>query len=187
MAWPFPENLRPLMRDVLFWAGRGESWEQIQARLTGPDVRHRMEDVEQAIPEARRALYFAQELQRESKGLTIGEVWLEQARAIWYAAYGREPTAEEREWYTTRPGRSVGMMFEVTVDGVPGFRAPLTINANWSETMAEVRQRVEDYFRTSLSGPPPPESMGAVLAQGGRVNVNLIGGALVPRIEPTIG
>lgn len=185
--WPFTENIRPLMRDILFWAGRGESWSEIQERLTGPGVRHRVEDVEAAMPEARRALYFAEALREAQRGWTIREVWDANAEDIWMRAYGRPPTEEERVWWTSQPQDFVGAMFQVTVEGVEGFRYTPTINMQWDQTLEQVAEEVYHHFLTGFRLPPPPGSVMAAVESGNRVRVKLIGGALVSRIEPTYG
>lgn len=187
MAWPFPEYIRPLMRDVLFWLGRGETIEQVTDRLTGPTVRHRAEDVAMAVPEAMRAQYFREELQRASEDTSFARVWHNTWQSIFERAYGRPPSTEELYWASTQPGRALGMMFEVTVEGVSGFRWTPTVNASWSDTMEDLQQRIRDWFLDQQHSSAQPGSVNAALAAGAQLNIALIGGALVPRIEPTIG
>lgn len=195
MAWPFADPVRALMRDVLFWWGRGQlpgkvpitSWEQIGEYLSGPDVRHFREDVEAALPEARRALYFREALERAEKSRTVGGVWLDVAADIWQRAYGRMPTGDEVAWWLRHPDVELGLMYKVTVEGVEGFSAPITLNVSWTDTLADIEDKVTSYWLTGQRSPPRPGEVMEAVAEGARVNANLVGGALVARREPTIG
>lgn len=186
MAWPFPEYLRPLMRDVLFWHGRGMSDAEVYERLTGPTGRHRSGDVELAMPEARRAAGFAAAIAAADPTETLGQIWDRSAESIWRAAYGRGPTESESEWWLSRPGESVGLMTELTVEGAAGFRWTPTLNAGWSDSLADVSDLVRRWLVSGFRSPPPPNSVEQQLGRGGKINVRIIGGALVPRIDPTI-
>lgn len=186
MSWPFPEYIRPLMRSVLYYEAQGQTEEEIRATLTGPPHRHPESWVDMAIPEARRSKLFAENVEAFGGEQSLGQIWDRYWLSIFAQAYGRRPTEQEMAWAQSRPGASVGLMMEVTVEGVEGFRYTPTVNVPWDATLDEVRQNIRDWFITGRRSPAPPGSAASAIEAGATINVNMVGGALVPRIEPTI-
>lgn len=193
MAWPFPDPVRPAMRSYLLYVnrfmseyGRQPSDEEALAYLTGPAQSIAPQYAEPAMAEARRSKLFAENVEAFGGGQQLGALWDRYWLSIFTQAYGRAPTASERHWAQSRPGDVVGVMVAVTVEGVDDFRYTPTLNVPWDVTLEEIQAQVRDWFLTGLRSPPPPGTVGAAIEGGARVNVNLIGGALVPRIEPTI-
>lgn len=185
MAWPFPEYIRPLMRSVLWYLARGLSKEEVAAVLEGPPHRFRASDVAIAIPEALRSLYFREELSAADPALTPGQVWAGCAQSCFERAYGRPPQGQELGWYKTRPGSYLGMMFE-TQSGQHGTadyrRRVYTANVPWDHPIEEITGAIEESIRrggliVTVHSPEP--------APSGPITINIIGGALVPRIDPT--
>lgn len=186
MSWPFPDYIRPLMRSVLWYLKRGESMDDIRAILTGPGQRHRAQDVDIAIPEAMRSLYFADQLRAASATETFDSVWQRCAGNCFQLAYGRPPQGQELAWYNEHPGDSLGLMYEITVSGADDFRYTPTVNVPWNAPLGAISELVKGWFITGLPSPPPSRSVGELIERGSEVNVSIIGGALVPRIEPTL-
>lgn len=186
MSWPFPEHIRPLMRSALWYRAHNpdDSWEDIAQRLIAQ--RHDARDVEIALPEARRSLFFAQQLQAAAPTDTFGAVWERCAEDCFRFGYGREPQGQELAWWRTRPGRSLGVMYEITSPNVPNWRYTPTLNADWDAPLGTTAELIRQWFVTGLASPPPPNSIQEAMTQGAPLNVQLIGGALVPRLDPTL-
>lgn len=186
MAWPFPEYIRPMMRSVLWYLGRGLTTEEVAAVLEGPPHRFRQEDVAIAIPEALRSLYFRQALSAADPSMTPGQVWSGCAAECFERAYGRAPRGQELGWYRTRPGDCLGVMFNVEqgAQGQPDYRRrTYTVNVPWDYPLAEITEAVEEAIRhgaltVTVNSPEP--------APSGPMSISLIGGALTPRIDPTV-
>jgi len=174
------------MRLVLHWQQEGQSESEIIARLTGPEYQRSEDYAQHAYDEAQRSLQFRELLSGDTHGQTLGELWDQEWLNIFRAAYGRLPTVEETPWAMSRPGDFIGLTAELTVEGVEGFAWTPTLNAPWDATVAEIQQQVEEWFQNRSQSPPPGRSVEEAIAGGAAVHVGLIGGALVPRIEPTI-
>lgn len=186
MAWPFPEYIRPLMRSALWYHSRGHDWDDIAAILTAPPNRHSASDVELALPEARRSWYFAEQLRAAPGDSTFGEVWDRCAEDCFRFGYNREPQGAELGWWRTRPGRTLGLMYELTSPQVPNWRWTPTLNAAWDARINDTGQLIRQWFLAGLPSPPPPNSITTALGVGAQLDVQIVGGALVPRVEPTL-
>jgi len=187
MSWPFPNYYRPLMRSILWYRNyKGYSDSEIVTTLTAPPHRHPLSDVEGAFPEAMRAQYFGDSLRAAQSGQTFGEVWESCKESCFERAYGRAPSAREMDWAYTRPSASLGLMYEITVPGVEGYRMTPTVNVPWDAQLGQVQAMIEGWFLTGLQRPPPPNTVGTVINEGVKPNVRIVGGALVERVEPTL-
>lgn len=186
MAWPFPEHIRPLMRSALWYHTHNpdDSWDDIAQRLIAQ--RHNAADVALALPEARRSLFFAQQLQAAAPTDTFGAVWERCAEDCFRFGYGREPQGQELSWWKTRPGRTLGLMYEITSPNVPNWSYTPTLNADWSAPLGTTAELIRQWFLTGLASPPPARSIGEALTQGAPLDVRITGGALVPRQDPTL-
>lgn len=186
MVWPFDQMLRPLIRDILYWTDEGETREQVFARLTGPKRGHDLADVESAWPEAMRAAAFRERIEGSASGVPLADIWGLHWEDIFREAYGRNPTFQERAWAKTQPGERVGVKVRITVAGVEGWESTPTVNAPWSATLDEIMANVDVWFYANLSTSERPNEVESALAAGARVNMELVGGALLPRIDPTV-
>lgn len=186
MAWPFPDFIRPLMRSVLWYHSRGHDWDEIAEFLEGPPNRHHPADVNLAIPEAKRSFYFAEQLRAAGANETFGEVWDRSAADCFRFGYDREPVGQELGWYKTRPGGSVGIMYDITSPQVEHWHYTPTLNAAWDAQLGQAADLVRGWFLAGLPPSPPPNSVSTALTQGAQLDINIVGGALVPRIEPTL-
>jgi hypothetical protein len=186
MPGPIDENqsLRPLMRDVLYFQARGETEQEIFARLEQRG--HDPADIQTAWYEARRAKLFRENIESFDRGRTMGQLWDTYWLPVFIQSYGRRPTPAEESWARERPGDMLGLMAKVTVEGDADFRWTPTINVPWDATLEEIKSQVEDWFRANQPPSPKPGSVEHALIDGAKVIVELIGGALVPRIEPTL-
>lgn len=186
MAWPFAGDVRAYMRLAARWLQQG--WTALQILTHAGQSRHGyvMQDLQEAIPEAERSLYFANFLRTHSAQQTFGRSWFAAARGAWYAGYGRAPSTAERQWSYTRPQGQLGLMYEVqgrTVTRNMPVRYTITVNANWSDTPQAVTQEVFDYVTGALPFVP---MLGTDYLDPATVQINLLGGALIARQRPTL-
>jgi hypothetical protein len=186
MAWPFPESTRPLMRSVLWQMNRGLDLDAVRAVLTGPAHRHPESAVDLAIPEALRSEYFREAIEGSAPTASLRSIWDAYAAQLFRRAYGRDPLGQELGWWLTTPGSQIGLMFEVTGQGSSSgaqLRYTVTANAQWDMSIAELKGAVREAM---LSGLIITRTGGTDLLLEGTIQIALIGGALVPRIEPTL-
>lgn len=186
MVWPFNQPIRGMIGSALFWYERGESWEWIEQKLLSE--RHRASEVAQALPEARRALLFREQIEADTRGRTLGQLWDTYWLSIFTQAYGRAPTADELYWAQSRPGGSVGMMAEVTLSGVSSEQYAITptIEAMWAETWAEIQARILDWYWFNNNINTIGAANVTLPTSVEQVQINLVRGVLLSRMKPTI-
>lgn len=186
MAWPFSWFLRPIVRSIAYFMGRGQTPEEIAPRLEAPPHYFAAADVAAAVPEAERAMYFADFLRARPGAASFGAAWFAAARGAWYAAYGRAPTAAEAEWAFTRPQGQLGLY--VLVSGMGAWSGEtqtrtIKVNAGWNSSWADVEAAVRDAVTTmqihllrNTSEPFVPDS----------ISVEIERGALLEFVDPLL-
>lgn len=186
MAWPFAWFLRPIVRAAAWFLGHGWSEERTQSQLEAPPHYHAAADVEAAIPEAERALYFADFLRARPGAASFGSAWFAAARGAWYAAYGRAPTAEEREWAFTRPQGQLGVYVLVSGQGAWSGEIQhrtIKVNASWNSSYADVAAAVRALVESNqihlLRNTSEPFTAGSI-------TVEIERGALLEFVDPLL-
>jgi hypothetical protein len=174
------------MRMAAYWLGFGRTYEQIMEWAAGSRHHYELGLMAQAIPEAGRAVYFAEQIRVNDPAVPFSRLWGWYTRGAWYAGYGRAPTAEERAWAYQRPAPDIGLALEVTgqiaATGVPK-RYSITVNVPWTWSLGQVEQAVIDWF--AGGGLPIGESVSYRL-EPGTIGITLAGGALIARQSPTL-
>lgn len=181
MPWPFPDKIRPIVRSLGYYLGLGQTAQEAQVSYLSERHARPFPEVQQALPEALRAQYFAERIRAADPTTTFSRLWGLAARATWYAGYHRAPTAAEREWAYTRPYDVLGMAFEVVGRGARSGRFrhyTVTINVPWSASLGAV----EDYIRDCIaSGSCLRGDFGSEPLDGPSSVITLSGGVLLER------
>ena len=153
MAWPFPDFLRPIVRFWNYLTAREFPPDEIQARAEAHPHYWAERDVAAAGREAARSRYFLDFIRERLGTASFGSLWFAAARGAWYAAYGRAPTAEEREWAYTRPQGRIGLYAGVSGRGAwhgEERRITIRVNADWNSSWTDVEARVRDLVTSTL-------------------------------------
>ena len=181
----YDDAVRAYMRMATYLIGRGMTDEEVMAWAADSRHHYNLDDMRTALPEARRALYFAEVIRGDASGRSFAQLWYYNRGRTFRAGYGRMPTADERSWAYSRPGSMLGLAVQISgrgeQTGLPR-RYEVTINVPWNANWAEV----EDYVRNqvmsgSLTGglqyydPIQPITM----------VIQLVGGALIERRATT--
>lgn len=186
MTWPLNESIRPYIRMATYWIDQGYSAHQVMEWAAESRHHYNLDYMAQAIPEARRAIYFRERILETSADIPLSKAWGWYARGAWYAGYGRAPTEAEREWAYTRPGTQLGLFIEVSgtgaMTGAPrSFR--LSINVPWTAT----RREIQAFLRAQLrEGGAMARRLGYEPLSGGRITFQYLGGALLDRQLPSL-
>lgn len=185
MAWPFPDFIRPIIRSLNYFLGRGESAQQAYESVLSERHPPPVPEVQQALPEALRSQYFAERIRAADPTTAFSRLWGLAARATWYAGYHRAPTAAERQWAYTRPYDVLGLAFEVVGRGARSGRFrhfTITLNVPWSSSLGAV----EDYIRDCVaSGSCLTGDMGSEPLDAQSIIATLSGGVLLERRATT--
>ena len=168
-----------------YWIGQGMTEQQIVDWAASSPHGYNLSLMREAIPEARRALYFADVIRSDTSGRSFAQLWYYNRGRTFQAGYGRTPTAAERGWAYQRPGDMLGLMFQVSGrsyrSGLPQ-RYTVTVNVPWTANMGDV----EDWIRNQIAnGSILTGDMGSEPIDISTLVVSLVGGALVERQSPT--
>lgn len=193
MAWPFSDRLRPYVRTATWFLREGWTDEQILEWARESRASYNLDFMREALPEARRAVYFAGRIEQVAERVAAGgrdmrlsQLWGLSARSAWYAGYGRAPSDAEREWSYSRPQRMMGLALEVVGRGAHTGRIQhytITVNADWSATVGSIMEYVRDCVSSGscLSG-----DLGSEPLDASSITIHLGQGALVERQEPAV-
>lgn len=186
MAWPFNFSIRPYIRMAGYWLGIGSTVDQILDWATGSRDYYDLNYMREAIPEAKRADYFAARIATANVDMPLSQLWGLSARGAWYAGYGRAPTAAERGWAYSRPEGMLGLALEVKGLGLhSGTPRVYTITANvpWSATFGAI----EGYIQQCIAdGSCITGDMGSEPLDTDTIEILIQGGALLQRQSPTV-
>lgn len=177
----YDDQVRKYMQMAAYWINRDMSDAEVMAWAEQSRHYYNLTDMRTALPEAHRALYFAERIREADPTVAFSRLWGLASRATWYAGYHRAPTPAEREWAYSRPGAMLGLAFEVVGRGANTGRFrhfTITVNVPWSANLGSV----EDYLKDCLSsGACITGDFGSEPLRVDSIIPTLVGGALIER------